>query len=231
MTSSSPLGSIAGEASDRIRIVIADGHELYRRGLEAMLALEPDLQIVAEASSGDEATQKCLEFDPDVALLGVRMDGNTKLQACAAIKEKLPLTKIVILTASHDDADLFAAIKAGASGYLLKDAPTEEIAQSVRLVHGGRAMIPPDMAEHFLAEFCRMSNQELPQVEPDPGLTERELEVLALVADGKTNNEIATELFLSPNTVKNHVRNILTKLHVQSRIGAALYAFRRDVPK
>lgn len=193
-----------------------------------MVEVEPDLQIVAEASSGGEAIDKCVEFDPDVVLLGVRMPGNTKLQACTAIKAKAPRTKILILTASDDDADLFAAIKAGASGYLLKDAPTEQIAQSLRLVHGGRAMIPEDMAEHFLAEFSRMSNKELPDTESATALSERERQVLGLVAEGKTNKEIASQLFLSPNTVKNHVRNILRKLHLHSRVEAALYAFRRD---
>lgn len=228
MTSSRSLSATSGGATDRLRIVIADGHDLYRRGLKAMVELEPDLQIVAEASSGGEAIEKCVEFDPDVVLLGVRMPGNTKLQACKAIKAKSPRTKILILTASDDDSDLFAAIKAGASGYLLKDAPTEQIAQSLRLVHGGRAMIPAEMAEHFLAEFSRMSNKELPDAEPDPSLTERERQVLVFVAEGKTNKEIASQLCLSPNTVKNHVRNILKKLHLHSRVEAALYAFRHD---
>lgn len=226
-------GSLApsAEAGGRIRIVIADGHDLYRRGLQAMLALEPDLQIVAEATSGGEATQKCLEFDPDVVLLGVRMPGNTELQACAAIKQGSPRTKIVILTASDDDVDFFAAITAGASGYLLKNAPIEQIAQSVRLVHDGRGMIPPEMARQFFAEFSRLSNELPRETEPDAGLTEREHQVLALVAEGKTNKEIATQLFLSVYTVKNHVRSILKKLQLHSRVEAAIYAVRRNVPE
>lgn len=141
MTSAGPFPP-SEEGAGRIRIVIAEAHDLYRLGLRAMVALEPDLQIVAEATSGAEASKKCRELDPDVVLLGVRWPGVTEFDACAAIKKQSPRTKIMILTASDDDVDLSAAVKTGASGYLVKDAPTERIAQSVRLVHGGWAVIP-----------------------------------------------------------------------------------------
>jgi two-component system NarL family response regulator len=221
--------SSTGEARDRIRIVIADDHDLYRRGMQAVIGLEPDLEIVAEAASGVEAVEKVFEFEPDVVLLDVRMPGNGGIEACTAIKEKAPGTRILILTASNEESDLFAAIKAGASGYLLKDSPTEEIAEAVRLVHSGQSMIPPHMASLLIAEFSRLSNEPAKDAAPGPRLTDRELEVLALVARGKANKEIATMLFISENTVKNHVRNILEKLQLHSRVEAALYAMRRNL--
>lgn len=223
------LASTNGEAGERIRIVIADDHDLYRRGMQAVIGLEPDLEIVAEAASGVEAVEKVFEFDPDVVLLDVRMPGNSGIEACTAIKEKAPRTKILILTASDDESDLFSAIKAGASGYLLKDLPTEQIAQSVRMAHAGQSMIPPHMASQLIAEFSRMSNEPPKDATNGPRLTERELEVLSLVAKGKANKEIATQLFISENTVKNHVRNILEKLQLHSRVEAALYAMRRNL--
>lgn len=221
--------SSLGEARERIRIVIADDHDLYRRGMQAVIGLEPDLEIVAEAGSGGEAVEKVFEFEPDVVLLDVRMPGNSGIEACTAIKEKAPRTKILILTASDDEADLFSAIKAGASGYLLKDLPTEEIADSVRLVHSGQSVIPPHMAGQLIAEFSRLSNEPPKDAQVGPRLTDRELEVLSLVAKGKANKEIATLLFISENTVKNHVRNILEKLQLHSRVEAALYALRRNL--
>ncbi|KGN36985.1 response regulator [Knoellia subterranea] len=221
--------SSLGENRDRIRIVIADDHDLYRRGMQAVIGLEQDLEIVAEAASGIEAVEKCFEYDPDVVLLDVRMPGNSGIEACTAIKEKAPRTKILILTASDDEADLFAAIKAGASGYLLKDLPTEQIAQSVRMAHAGQSMIPPHMASQLIAEFSRLSNEPPKDATPGPRLTDRELEVLGLVARGKANKEIASQLFISENTVKNHVRNILEKLQLHSRVEAALYAMRRNL--
>ena len=193
------------------------------------MGLEEDFEIVAEAASGVEAVEKSFEFEPDVVLLDVRMPGNTGIEACSAIKEKLPNTKILILTASDDEADLFAAIKAGASGYLLKDLPTEQIAEAVRMAHSGQSMIPPHMASQLIAEFSRLSNEPPKEEAPGPRLTDRELEVLALVARGKANKEIATQLFISENTVKNHVRNILEKLQLHSRVEAALYAMRRNL--
>lgn len=221
--------SSTGEARDRIRIVIADDHDLYRRGMQAVIGLEPDLEIVAEAGSGAEAVEKVFEHEPDVVLLDVRMPGNSGIEACTAIKEKAPRTKILILTASDEESDLFSAIKAGASGYLLKDLPTEQIAEAVRLVHSGQSMIPPHMASQLIAEFSRLSNEPAKDAAPGPRLTDRELEVLALVARGKANKEIATMLFISENTVKNHVRNILEKLQLHSRVEAALYAMRRNL--
>ncbi|MFC7485397.1 response regulator [Knoellia sp. CPCC 206453] len=216
------------EVPDRIRIVIADGHDLYRRGMQAVIGLEPDLEIIAEAASGDEVVEKCFEFDPDVVLLDVRLPGNRGVEACAAIKAKAPRTKILILTASDDEADLFAAISAGASGYLLKDLTTEQLAESVRLVHGGQSMIPPHMASPFLTEFARLSMAP-PMEASGPPLSDRELEVLSLLGRSRTNREIAAELFISQNTVKNHVRNILKKLQLHSRVEAALYAARQGL--
>ena len=137
--------SSKGEARDRIRIVIADDHDLYRRGMQAVIGLEPDLEIVAEAASGVEAVEKVFEYEPDVVLLDVRMPGNSGIEACTAIKEKAPRTKILILTASDDESDLFSAIKAGASGYLLKDLPTEQIAAVG--AHGPRGPVD-DPAAH-----------------------------------------------------------------------------------
>ena len=177
---------------------------------------------------GDEAVEAFRDYRPDVVLLDVRMPKRTGIEACKAIKEAVPSAKIIMLTVSDEEADLYEAVKSGAAGYLLKDSSIEEVAQAVRVVADGQSLISPSMAVKLIDEFKQMSK---PEREHMPGLrlTERELEVLRLVATGKNNREIAKDLFISENTVKNHVRNILEKLQLHSRMEAVMYAVKEKL--
>jgi two-component system NarL family response regulator len=212
--------------------LIVDDHALFRRGLEIVLVSEPDIEVVGEAGDGAEAVGKASESLPDVVLMDVKMPRSSGLEACRAIKEVAPSAKIVILTMSDEEEDLFEAIRAGASGYLLKDIPLDEVAEAVRAVHGGQSLISPSMAGKLLAEFATLAKrdqEEPPQEVPAPKLTDREMQVLKLVARGMNNRDIAKELFISDNTVKNHVRNILEKLQIHSRMEAVMVAVREKL--
>jgi DNA-binding NarL/FixJ family response regulator len=219
----------AAGGRDPIRVLIVDDHALFRRGLEMVLDEEDDIELVGQASDGAEATQRAAESLPDVVLMDIRMPKSSGIEACRAMKEAAPSTKIVMLTISDEEEDLFEAIREGASGYLLKDIPLDEVADAVRAVHGGQSLISPSMAGKLLTEFAtlaRRNEEQPPQQGPAPKLTEREMEVLKLVAKGMNNRDIAGELFISENTVKNHVRNILEKLQIHSRMEAVMIALR-----
>ncbi len=227
---SKPPGKMISE--DAIRVLIVDDHALFRRGLQMVLEGEADIDVVGEASDGHEAIERAEATTPDVVLMDVRMPKRSGIEATRTIKDTLPSTKILMLTISDEEADLYEAIKAGASGYLLKDASIDEVAQAVRVVADGQSLISPSMAMKLLDEFKQMSRTDRSQP-ATPRLTERELEVLRLVAQGLNNREIAKQLFISENTVKNHVRNILEKLQLHSRMEAVMYAVRvklLDVP-
>jgi DNA-binding NarL/FixJ family response regulator len=228
--SSAGAAAVSSAAPDPIRVLVVDDHALFRRGLEMVLAHEVDIDIVGEASDGAEAVDKAAELLPDVVLMDVQMPKRGGIDACTAIKDVAPSAKIVMLTVSEDEADLYEAIKAGASGYLLKEISIEEVATGLRAVAGGQSLISPSMAAKLLSEFSIMmkpSNDR--QQLPAPRLTDRELEVLKLVARGLNNRAIATQLFISENTVKNHVRNILDKLQLHSRMEAVVYAVREKL--
>jgi len=232
MTDAGPAVPRSGEA---IRVLVVDDHVLYRRGLELVLGQEADIDIVGEAGDGHEAIRRTEELLPDVVLMDVRMPRRSGIEACTAIKELVPSTKIVMLTISDEESDLYEAVRAGANGYLLKDVPGEQIADGIRAVSTGQSLISPSMASKLLSEFALMikRHEERPAM-PVPRLTERELEVLKLVARGMANRDIAKALFISENTVKNHVRNILEKLQLHSRMEAAMYAVREkllDLPE
>ncbi len=215
-----------------IRVLIVDDHALFRRGLQMVLAEEADIELVGEASDGAEAVEKAGQALPDVVLMDIRMPRSSGIEACRAMKELSPSAKIVMLTISDEEEDLFEAIRAGASGYLLKDIPYDEVADVVRAVHGGQSLINPSMAAKLLAEFAVMATRdgtERAEQVPAPRLTEREIEVLKLVARGMNNRDIAKELFISENTVKNHVRNILEKLQIHSRMEAVMIAVRENL--
>jgi DNA-binding NarL/FixJ family response regulator len=218
---------------DAIRVLIADDHALFRRGLEMVLQGEPGLELVGQASDGQEAVKLASEVAPDVVLMDIRMPKMTGIEAARQMKEIAPSARIVILTISDEDDDLFEAIRAGASGYLLKDIPLDELAGSVRSVHGGQSLINPSMAGKLLTEFATLARRdaedEPAKHAPAPKLTEREMEVLRLVARGMNNRDIAKELFISENTVKNHVRNILEKLQSHSRMEAVMIAAREKL--
>ena len=231
--SASVLPGGDGEPGDAIRVLIADDHALFRRGLEMVLQGEPGLELVGQASDGQEAVKLATEVVPDVVLMDIRMPKMTGIEAARRMKEVAPSARIVILTISDEDGDLFEAIRAGASGYLLKDIPLDELAGSVRSVHGGQSLINPSMAGKLLTEFAtlarRDAEEEPAKHAPAPKLTEREMEVLRLVARGMNNRDIAKELFISENTVKNHVRNILEKLQSHSRMEAVMIAAREKL--
>ena len=224
------MSTIEGQSGEVIRVIIADDHALFRRGLEMVLESEPDIEVVAQANDGNEVVEVAVENMPDLVLMDVRMPGRGGIDACQAIKDAVPHTKILMLTISDEEEDLYDAIKAGASGYLLKEISIEEVAGAIRSVHAGQSLISPSMASKLLTEFAAMARKdEEKQQMPTPRLTDREMEVLTLVAQGLNNRDIAKELFISENTVKNHVRNILEKLHLHSRMEAVVYAVREKL--
>jgi DNA-binding NarL/FixJ family response regulator len=219
--------SLSGEA---IRVLVVDDHALFRRGLQMVLEQEPDIEVVGEAGDGTEAVTKAAEMLPDIVLMDVRMPRRGGIDACTAIHETVPSAKIIMLTISDEEGDLYDAIKAGAMGYLLKEISIEEVASAIRAVHGGQSLISPSMASKLLTEFASMikKTDDRQQV-PTPRLTDREMEVLKLVAKGLNNRDIAKQLFISENTVKNHIRNILEKLQLHSRMEAVVYAVREKL--
>ncbi len=213
-----------------IRVLIADDHELFRRGLRMVLEDEDDILITGEAGDGQTAVTMAQEQAPDVVVMDVRMPSLSGIDATQRIKEAQPGTRILVLTISDEEDDLYEAIKAGASGYLLKEISIDEIGAAVRAIHGGQSLISPSMASKLLDEFAAMiRKEEAKEQVPAPRLTPREMEVLQQVAKGMNNREIAKVLFISENTVKNHVRNILEKLHLHSRMEAVVYAVREKL--
>ncbi len=229
-------GGVAGPAQDGpscrepIRVLVVDDHALFRRGLEIVLAQEEDIQVVGEAGDGAEAVEVAADLLPDIVLMDVRMPRRGGIEACTTLKEVAPSAKIIMLTISDEEADLYDAIKAGATGYLLKEISTDEVSTAIRAVADGQSQISPSMAAKLLTEFKSMIQRtDESKLVPAPRLTDRELEVLKLVATGKNNRDIAKDLFISENTVKNHVRNILEKLQLHSRMEAVVYAMREKI--
>ncbi len=214
--------------SEPVRVLVVDDQELFRRGLIMLLSGDTDIEVVGEAADGISATDLAVTTAPDVILLDVRMPRRSGVEACRAIKEAVPSAKIIMLTVSDEEADLYESVKNGASGYLLKDSSIEEVAQAIRVVNEGQSLISPSMAVKLIDEFKQMSKPER-ETGPALRLTERELEVLRLVAKGLNNREVAKQLFISENTVKNHVRNILEKLQLHSRMEAVMYAMREKL--
>ena len=218
------------DGSDAIRVLIVDDHALFRRGLMLVLESEPGIDVVGEAEDGAEAIAKAEASAPDVVLMDVRMPKMSGIEATRAVAAALPTSKIIMLTVSDEEDDLYEAIKAGAAGYLLKEISIEEVADAVRAVVQGQTLISPSMASKLITEFQNLSKLAADRsTVPAPRLTDRELEVLRLVAQGMTNREVAEQLYIAENTVKNHVRNILEKLHLHSRMEAVLYAVRENL--
>jgi two-component system NarL family response regulator len=215
---------------EAIRVLVVDDHALYRQGLRAVLATEEGIEVVGEAADGVEAVDRAEQTLPDVIVMDIAMPKRGGIEACRVIRERVPSARIIMLTSSDDEEDLFEAIRAGANGYLLKNM-TEELAAGIRGVFDGHSLISPTMATKLLLEFNHLSRPTLapatiPGLEP-PRLTHRELDILQRVAKGHLNREIAAELYISENTVRNHIRNILEKLQMHSRMDAAMYAVRQ----
>jgi len=212
--------------TEPIRIVIADDHPLFREGVSHALAAEPDIAVVGQADTGEEALRLAIDLVPDVVLLDIGMPGWGGLATVEKLSRACPVTKVVMLTVYDDEDRWLSAFKAGARGYVLKGVPPRDLANIVRLVAGGDVYVSPALAADMLRELTG----ERPQ-DPLSELSEREREVLSLVAEGLTNREIGERVHLAEKTVKNHMTNILGKLHVRSRVEAALLASRQKPQK
>lgn len=213
--------------SERVRILIADDHAIVREGLRALLATEPDLELVAEACDGMEAVELARSFQPDVILLDMMMPRKDGLGAITEIIGENPNARILVLTSFAEDEKVFPAIKAGALGYLLKDSSPQELLLAIQNVYRGEASLHPTIARKLMRELKQPAS--LPPT-TDP-LTEREVEVLRLVAQGLSNDDIAERLVVSERTVRTHVSHILDKLHLANRTQMALYAVREGIAK
>ena len=211
-----------------VRILLVDDQLLFRKGLRALLEDEEDMEVVGEASDGAQALDRARTAKPDVVLMDINMPVCNGVEATRMIKAERPETKIIALTVSDEDDDLFEAIKSGASGYLLKDLRPEELFDLIRGVLRGETPISPAVAGKLLSEFRRRPRRD-PTDTVGWDLTPRELEVLQLVSEGLSNAEIAARLFIVEGTVKNHLHNILEKLHLENRLQAATYAIREGL--
>lgn len=208
-----------------VKVLVVDDHALFRRGLMAILGSEKQLKVVGEASNGEEAIHKTEELQPDVILMDVRMPSCDGLEATKSIRDKGFAGGILMLTVSESDDDLFAAVKTGANGYLLKNAEPEELTQAITHIARGETIISPVMATKLLKEFnLLVGKRAQPADMVQTGLSKREIEILTLVAKGAANSEIASALFIAENTVKTHMRHIMEKLHFKNRSGLAAYA-------
>lgn len=213
---------------DVIRVMLVDDHALFRKGLASLLREEPGFDVIGEAADGREALDRASELMPDVILMDIYMPRCDGLQATRLIKARLPYVRIIMLTISERDQNLFEALKAGALGYLVKKIEPKELYEMLRRAARGEAPLTPTMAAKVVGEFARVA-REGETDQPHEGLTSREREVLELVARGNTNKEIAAALHISENTVRNHLRNILEKLHLQNRVQVAAYAAREGL--
>jgi two-component system, NarL family, response regulator DevR len=211
----------------RQRIMIVDDHEVVRLGLKALMESRPDMEVVAEATTAAEAVTKALNFKPDVVVLDIRLNGSSGIDACQQITAQLPDTKVIMLTSYAEDDMLFAAIRAGAAGYVLKQAGGQDLMRAIETVGQGNSLLDPQLTERVFAEVRRAARQQESNAFVD--LSERERNVLTLVADGKTNREIAQDLHLGEGTVRNYVSNILSKLGVSNRAEAAAYATKNNL--
>jgi DNA-binding NarL/FixJ family response regulator len=214
--------------SDAIRVLIVDDHDLFRTGLRNLLEGQ-GVDVAGEAASGVDAVRLVAEIAPDVVVMDLNMPGMTGVEATRQIVGRAPLTRVVVLTISDQDGDVMDAILAGACGYLLKDASVQELMQGIRSAAIGESLISPTIAAKVLRHVRSSSSQ--PEIERAirAELSEREIDVLKLIANGKDNAQIAAELHISPKTVKNHISNILMKLQIDNRIQAAVYAVRSGI--
>lgn len=210
-----------------ITVVIVDDHSLIRQGIRAFFDTQPDINVVGEAASGDEAIRVCTELVPDVVLMDLLMPGMGGIECTREVKRISPATQVVVLTSFHEDEQILPAIRAGALSYLLKDVGPAELVDAVRKAARGQIVLSSQVAGRILQAL----NGDTQTLDPIADLSDRELEILRLVAEGGNNAAIAERLFISDKTVKSHVRNILAKLHVTDRTQAAAYAWRKGLIK
>lgn len=214
-----------------IKVLIADDQDILVEGLKLILGMEQDIEITGTANNGKKAYEACKWKKPDVVLMDIQMPELNGVEATAMIKKDFPDIKIIVLTTFNDDQYIYDALKNGASGYLLKDTSPAEIAKAVRTVYNGGALIQSEVAVKVIDKFSQLANKTVdksidPKVEL---LTEREIEILRLIAEGKNNKEIADELFLSQGTVKNHITRMLIKLDLRDRTQLAVFALKNDL--
>ena len=207
---------------DPVRILIADDHPLYRSGLRGLLAAVPETEVVGEASTGEETITLADQLQPDVVIMDLQMPGSNGIAATRAIVQANPHVGVLVVTMFEDDRSVFAAMRAGARGYVLKDTDEEEMLRAIRAVGNGEAIFSPAIARRVLAFFGDARQAVAERIFPE--LTEREREVLALIAQGRSNPQIAADLALSPKTVRNHISNIFSKLQVADRAEAIIRA-------
>jgi DNA-binding NarL/FixJ family response regulator len=205
-----------------IRVLIADDHPLYRDGLRAMLGAAAETELVGEAATGDEAIAQAADLQPDVLLMDLQMPGTNGIEATRHIRQTSPHMAILVLTMFSDDDSVFTALRAGAQGYILKGADRAELLRAILAVSRGEAIFSPAIARWLMLHFATLSAERMPAVFPE--LTDRERGILELIAQGRSNTEIATRLVLSPKTVRNHISNILSKLQVADRAQAIIRA-------
>jgi two-component system, NarL family, nitrate/nitrite response regulator NarL len=216
---------VNGAHADALRVVVIDDHPMFRAGVVASLAAEPDVVVVAEGDSAGQAIRLATQHEPDICLLDIAMPGGGGLVAARRIRDTLPQTRVVMLTVSEDEDDLLAAMKAGASGYVLKGAAGSELLRVLRMVHAGEVYVAPGLAWGLLREMSR------PRSAPLDELSSREREVLELVAEGLSNQEIGDRLGLAEKTIKHYMTSILGKLQVRSRVEAALLAYKEGMAR
>jgi DNA-binding NarL/FixJ family response regulator len=223
-----PVQEIERRTLDEIRVLLVDDHDLFRTGLRTLLE-EQDVRIVGEASAGTEAVRLVRELAPDVVVMDLNMPGITGVEATRQITAIAPLTRVLVLTISDQDGDVMDAILAGACGYLLKDSSIQELMRGIESAGSGESIVSPAIASKMLQRIRASSSQ--PEIERTirSELSDREIQVLKLIANGKDNAMIAAELHISPKTVKNHISNILMKLQIDNRIQAAVYAVRSGI--
>jgi NarL family two-component system response regulator LiaR len=213
--------------TQKIRVLITDDQAIVRKGIQALLATEPNIEVAGEAENGKDAIRQVEKLQPDVILMDLQMPEMDGIEAIGHITASRPNARILVLTSFATDDKVFPAIKAGALGYLLKDSSPEELIQAIQQVHRGESSLHPTIARKVLQELSRPpAPQQIPTSEP---LTEREVDVLRLVARGLGNQQIADQLIISEATVRTHVSNILSKLHLASRTQAALYALQKGL--
>ena len=207
-----------------ISVLIADDQELVRMGLRLVLAVFEDLEVVGEAADGDEAVRQTADLRPDVVLMDIRMPGTDGISATAAITEKYRKTRVLVLTTFEEDEYVFGAIRAGAAGFLLKDASREKLVEAIRVVHGGESLLSPSVTRRLIETFAQRGAPVTPSTKAE-SLTTRELETLVLLAKGLSNSEIGTRLHVTEATVKSHVSSLLMKLGLRDRVQAVVFAY------